>query len=82
MFLKHLPKSGISSQIYSLLNNEDFRPTANLVISKCDAYDYEKMDAVAINSFRGEYMYAYSWAEFTSGRYDSIKEEHNKVIVK
>ena len=49
---------------------------------KCDAYDYEKMDAVAINSFRGEYMYAYSWAEFTSGRYDSIKEEHNKVIVK
>lgn len=35
-----MPKSGISSQIYSLLNNEDFRPTTNLVISKCNAYDY------------------------------------------
>lgn len=45
---------------------------------RCDAYDYEKMDAVAINAFRGEYMFAYSWAEFTSGRYDLIKEEQNK----
>lgn len=36
---------------------------------KCDAYDYEKGDVVAINSFRGEYMINYSWAEFTVGRY-------------
>ena len=35
-----MQNSGISSQIYSLLNNEEFRPTTNLVISKCDAYDY------------------------------------------
>lgn len=35
-----MQKIGISSQIYSLLNNEEFRPTTNLVISKCDAYDY------------------------------------------
>lgn len=39
-FLRNLLKTGISSQIYSLLNNEEFRPTTNLVISKCDAYDY------------------------------------------
>lgn len=36
---------------------------------KCDAYDYEKGDAVAVNSFRGEYMANYSWAEFTTGNY-------------
>lgn len=36
---------------------------------KCDAYDYEKWDAVAVNSFRGEYMVNYSWAEVTAGRY-------------
>ena len=36
---------------------------------KCDAYDFEKMDAVAINSFHGEYMTNYSWAEFTTGKY-------------
>lgn len=36
---------------------------------KCDAYDYEKGDISAVNSFHGEYMSNYSWAEFTTGRY-------------
>lgn len=40
IFSEDFAKNGISSQIYSLLNNEEFRPTTNLVISKCDAYDY------------------------------------------
>ena len=35
-----MQNNGISSQIYSLLNNEEFRPTTNLVISNCPAYDY------------------------------------------
>lgn len=35
---------------------------------KCDAYDYENGDATAVNSFHGEYMANYSWAEFTTGR--------------
>lgn len=43
---------------------------------KCDAYDYEKWDAVAVNSFRGEYMVNYSWAEFTAGKY--VQMEYNK----
>lgn len=42
---------------------------------KCDAYDYEKWDAVAVNSFHGEYMINYSWAEFTAGRYASMELE-------
>ncbi|MGM9970047.1 MAG: response regulator [Anaeroplasma sp.] len=49
---------------------------------KCDAYDYEKMDVKAINAFHGEYMYEYSWAEFTSGSYYSLKEEYMKKIGK
>ncbi|MDO4730995.1 MAG: response regulator [Clostridia bacterium] len=40
---------------------------------KCDAYDYERCDSVAINSFHGEYMLNYSWAEFTVGRYTHIE---------
>lgn len=44
---------------------------------KCDAYDYEKWDAVAVNSFRGEYMKNYSWAEFTAARYTSIQQKNN-----
>ncbi len=39
---------------------------------KCDAYDFENMDAVAVNSFKGEYMTNYSWAEFTAGKYFNI----------
>ena len=41
---------------------------------KCDSYDFEKWDVAAINSFRGEYMADYSWAEFTNGRYDRIAQ--------
>lgn len=40
IFSEEFAKKGISAQIYSLLNNEEFRPTTNLVISKCTAYDY------------------------------------------
>lgn len=36
---------------------------------KCDAYEFEKGDSIAMNSFRGEYMTNYSWAEFSTGRY-------------
>ena len=41
---------------------------------RCDVYDYEKWDAVAVNSFRGEYMSNYSWAEFTTGKLVDMKE--------
>ncbi|MGN0515936.1 response regulator [Eubacterium sp.] len=43
---------------------------------KCDAYDFEKWDATAVNSFHGEYMVNYSWAEFTTGKY--VNMEINK----
>ena len=29
-----MPNNGIGSEIYSLINNEEIRPTANLIISK------------------------------------------------
>ena len=45
---------------------------------KCDAYDFEMGDLVAINSFRGEYMANYSWAEFTAGHYTMLEERRNK----
>ena len=35
-----MQNNGIASEIYSLINNEDVRPTANLVISKSTAYEY------------------------------------------
>ena len=41
---------------------------------KCDAYDFESGDVAAVNSFRGEYMKDYSWAEFTTGKYTFAKK--------
>lgn len=45
---------------------------------KCDAYDYEKGVISAINSFRGEYMVNYSWAEFKTGTYVSMEQYRMK----
>ena len=42
---------------------------------KCDAYDYEKGIVSAINSFRGEYMVNYSWAEFKTGKYVAMEQK-------
>ena len=33
----------------------------------CDYYDFLNKDSIAVNSFRGEYMAQYSWAEMTVG---------------
>ncbi len=45
---------------------------------KCDAYDFEKGDMLAVNSFHGEYMLGYSWAEFTTGKYVSMEMDKNR----
>lgn len=45
---------------------------------KCDAYDYEKGNMAAVNSFHGEYMVNYSWAEFKTGTYIRMEEERRK----
>ena len=45
---------------------------------KCDAYDYEKGIVSAVNSFRGEYMVNYSWAEFKTGVYVSMEQDQQQ----
>lgn len=39
----------------------------------CDYYDFLNNDSIAVNSFRGEYMSQYSWAEMTVGNLYDIK---------
>ena len=39
----------------------------NTRIVDCDYYRFLEGDARAVNSFTGQYMSAYSWAEFTVG---------------
>ncbi|MBQ0072509.1 MAG: hypothetical protein KBS81_11770, partial [Spirochaetales bacterium] len=38
----------------------------------CDYYDFLSGDADAINSYSGEYMAQYSWAEFTIGYLEGV----------
>lgn len=45
---------------------------------RCDSYDYEKGDMAAVNSFRGEYMVNYSWAEFKTGTYIRMEQERGQ----
>ena len=40
VFSEDIARQGISEEIYTLMNNEEIRPSTNIVISKCDAYDY------------------------------------------
>ena len=46
---------------------------------KCDAYDFEKYDLVAINSYEGDYMFGYSWAEFSVPKYDKILQDYRAM---
>lgn len=45
----------------------------------CDYYDFLRGDNLSVNSFRGEYMAQYSWAEMTVGRLFDITEESTGI---
>ncbi len=40
IFSEEFARNGISTEIYSLVNSEEIRPSTNLVVSKCSAYEY------------------------------------------
>ena len=43
----------------------------NTAVVDCDYYRFLEGDTRAINSYTGQYMSAYSWAEFTAGYIES-----------
>jgi len=45
---------------------------------KCDAYDFLNYDLMAINSYEGDYMYGYSWAEFSIPKFDKIYKDYQQ----
>lgn len=40
VFSEEIAKEGISQEVYTLINNTQIRPSANIVVSKCDAKFY------------------------------------------
>ena len=60
VFSEDFARNGISTEIYSLMNNEEVRPTTNLVISKCDAYDYLSNSNPNIEKLTTQYYETFS----------------------
>ncbi len=67
---KTLKENGVGSIIIKTWNHIAVDTTR----IKCDVYDFYKGDAIAINSYRGEYMAQYSWAEMTNA--DLMNKAH------
>lgn len=68
------------TRTFKELNSEDViirsRNSIAIALDKidCDYYDFLRGRADIINSYFGEYMSNYSWAEFTSGHLSSMKK--------
>lgn len=71
-FLKNLLENGISTEIYSLINNEEVRPSTNLVVSKCSAYDYLNNVSPNIEKLATKYYDTFSIANRFTGYISNI----------
>ena len=65
--LKSLQRAGIEEILVKARNALSVDPDA----FDCDYYMALEGDSVAVNSFIGEYMMPYTWAEFTNGGLNS-----------
>lgn len=72
VFSEEFAKNGISSQIYSLLNNEKFRPTTNLIISNCNAYEYLKNIKPNLEKLTTNYYDTFSLTNKFTGYFSNI----------
>lgn len=67
-----MPSDGIATEIYSLINNEDVRPTGNLVISKCTAYEYLNNSNPHIEKLTTQYYETFSITDRFTGYFSNI----------
>ena len=71
-FQKNLPNNGIATEIYSLINNEEVRPTANLVISKSTAYEYLNNSKPNLEKLTTQYYETFSITGRFTGYFSNI----------
>jgi hypothetical protein len=65
---KALKQAGIESLLVCNRNQNAINPA----MLDCDYYRFLKMDVPSINTYTGEFMTQYSWAEFVAGYLDRI----------
>ena len=69
---KEFAKDGIASEIYSLINNEEVRPSTNLVLSTCNAYDYLKNSNPNLEKLTIKYYDTFSITDRFTGYISNI----------
>lgn len=67
VYIASLVKTLKSVDVHDLILKNRQGILVNTKIVDCDFYRFLEGDTRAINSFTGQYMSAYSWAEFTTG---------------
>ena len=72
LFQKNSQNNGIATEIYSLINNEDVRPTANLVVSKSTAYEYLNNSKPNIEKLTTQYYETFSITGRFTGYFSNI----------
>ncbi len=72
VFSEDFAKKGIASQIYSLTNNQEISPSANIVVSKCSAYDYLNNVRPNIEKISVEYYDTFSITNKFTGYFSNI----------
>lgn len=72
VFSEEFAKNGISSEILSLMNNEEIRPTTNLVVCKCSAYDYLNNSNPNLEKLTTQYYDTFSITGRFTGYFSNI----------
>lgn len=67
-----MQNNGIASEIYSLINNEEIRPTANLIVSKGTAYDYLNNSNPNLEKLTTQYYETFSITGRFTGYFSNI----------
>lgn len=64
--------NGIATEIYSLINDEEVRPTTTLVISKCSAYDYLDNSIPNLEKLTTQYYDTFSITSRFTGYFSNL----------
>lgn len=67
VFSEEFAKQGISEEIYTLMNDNQIRPSTNLVISKCSAKYYIENSKPMLDSLITKYYEVYNNASLYTG---------------
>ena len=67
-----MQNNGIATEIFSLINNEEVRPTSNLIISKGSAYDYLNNSNPNLEKLTTQYYETFAITGRFSGYFSNI----------